>query len=156
MSIHFLEGCSEIPMYFSSLFTFTSCILVLWPFHIHCTLWLYIYDDDVCFLFTNLSMCCFFSIFIHMFLKYAILISVSHKMPWWVLFKVFQKDRLLNSTMPWTLFLQSFSIVCVRVRFCCITSTYELSDLRLLSWLVVLLWVCHGLPKEEIDKDIFM
>ena len=29
------------------------------------------------------------------------------------------------------------------------TSGYEFSDLRLLSWLFVLLWFCHGLPKEE-------
>ena len=51
------------------------------------------------------------------FFVYAILISISHMMPWWVLFKVFQKDRLWKSIMPWTLFLQSFSRVCVMIRF---------------------------------------
>ena len=39
--------------------------------------------------------------------------------------------------------------------FCNTASGYELSNLRLLSWLVVLLWFCHELPKEEIVKDIF-
>ena len=50
--------------------------------------------------FTYLYMCCFFSIFIHMFLIFVcnLIISVSHKMPWWVLFKVFQKYRLSKST----------------------------------------------------------
>ena len=39
--------------------------------------------------------------------------------------------------------------------FCNTTSGYELSNLGLLSWLVVLLWFCHELPKMEIVKDIF-
>ena len=39
--------------------------------------------------------------------------------------------------------------------FCNTTSGYKLSNLRLLSWLVVLLWLCHKLPKGEIVKDIF-
>ena len=39
------------------------------------------------------------------------------KMPWCVLFKVFQKYKLLKSFLPWTLFLQSFSRVCVRIDF---------------------------------------
>ena len=39
--------------------------------------------------------------------------------------------------------------------FCTSTSGYEFSDLRLLSWFICLLWFCHGLPKEEIVKDIF-
>ena len=39
------------------------------------------------------------------------------KMPWWILFKVFQKYRFSKSFMPWTLFLQNFSRVCVRIDF---------------------------------------
>ena len=39
------------------------------------------------------------------------------KMLWWVLFKVFHKYRLSKSFLPWTLFLQSFSRVCVRIDF---------------------------------------
>ena len=75
------------------------------------------------------------------------------KIPWCILFKVFQKDRLWKSIMPWTLFLQNFSRVCVRVRFFCIpTSGYEFSDLRLLSWFISLLWFCHWLPNGEIVR----
>ena len=50
--------------------------------------------------FTYLYMCCFFFIFIHMFLVLVCnLLFLRHtKMPWWVLFKVFQKYRLLKST----------------------------------------------------------
>ena len=40
--------------------------------------------------------------------------------------------------------------------FCNPTSGYEFSDLKLLSWFICLLWFCHGLPKREIVKDIFM
>ena len=71
--------------------------------------------------FTNLFMCCFFSLFMHMLscLLYAIFLFYT-KMPWWVLFKVFQKYRLSKSFLPWTLFLQSFWRVCVRIRFYCI------------------------------------
>ena len=39
--------------------------------------------------------------------------------------------------------------------FCNTTSGYELSNLRLLSGLVVLLWFYHGLPKGKIVEDIF-
>ena len=103
-------------------FTFTPCIPVLWPFDIHCTyllIYIYIYICW-CMLFTYLSMCCFFFLFIHMFLIYCMqsFIFLFHtKMPWWVLFKVFQKYRLSKSFLPWTLFLRSFSRVCVRIDF---------------------------------------
>ena len=90
---------------------------VLWPFiDIHCAyLFLYI---DVCFSFTYLFMCCFFSPFIHMFLILVcnLLFLFHTKIPWWVLFKVFQKYRLSKSTCH-NLFLQSFSRVCVRIDF---------------------------------------
>ena len=65
-----------IFFYFSS--TFTSCILVLWPFDIHCTyIWIYI---CWCMLFTYLNTCCFFSLFMHMILIYCMqsFISISH------------------------------------------------------------------------------
>ena len=106
--------------------------------------------------FTYLFMCCFFSLFIHMFLIYCMqsFIFLFHtKMSWWVLFKVFQIHRLLKSFQPWILFLQSFSRVCVRIRFCCI-------QLVSMSWVIYdfshmficLLWFCHGLPKGEIVR----
>ena len=51
--------------------------------------------------FTYPYMCCFFSFFIHMFLITYVcnLLFLFHtKMPWWVLFNVFQKYRLSKST----------------------------------------------------------
>ena len=146
-------------MYFS-FFLSLLLALVYWSCHHFTYIVLdgYIYMMMMYVFFSPISPCVFSFLSLYIcFLCMQSFISVLYKMPWWVLFKVFQKDKLLKSTMPWTLFLQSFSKVCVRVRFCCVTtSSYELSDLRLLSWLVVLLWFCHGLPKREIIRDIFM
>ena len=108
-------------LFFSFLLdTLSFCTLVLWPFSDtkHCIYPWYIFDDVVI-IFTYPFICCFFSLFIHMFLIYVCnLLFIFHtKMPWWVFFKVFQKDRLSKSSMPWTLFLQKFSRVCVRVEF---------------------------------------
>ena len=98
------------------------CALVLWPFSDskHCIYLWYIWW--CCYHFTYLSMCCFFSLFIHMFLIIVcnLLFLFHTKMPWWVLFKVFQKYRLSKSIMPWALILQSFSRFCARIRFYCI------------------------------------
>ena len=101
----------------------------------------------------SLHMLFLFSLYIHVSLCMQSLFLFHTKMPWWLLFKVFQKDKLSKSIMSWTLFLQSFSRVCVRVRFFCIpTSGYEFSDLRLLSWFICVLWLCHGLPNGEIVR----
>ena len=105
--------------------------------------------------FTYLFMCYFFlSLYTcFLFIVGNLLFLFHTKIPWWVLFKVFQKDRLWKSIMPWTLFLQSFSRVCVRFRFFCIpTSDYEFSNLRLLSWFICSLWFCHRLLKREIVR----
>ena len=99
--------------------------------------------------FTYLFMCCFFSLFMHMLLIYCMqsFIFLFHtKMPWWVLFKVFQKYRLSKSFLPWTLFLQSFSRVCVRIRFYCIQQVI-ISLVIYESYFICLLWFCHELPK---------
>ena len=94
-----------------------------------------------------------FSLYTHVSLCMQSLFLSHTKMPWWVLFKVFLKNKLWKSIMPWTPFLQSFSSVYVRVRFFCIpTSGYEFSDLRLLSWFISLLWFCHRLPNGEIVR----
>ena len=106
--MYFLLFLLLLPHVYRSYDHLTYIVLIFW----------YIYD--VC-LFTYLSMCCFFSLFIHMFLYICNILFLFHtKMPWWVLFKMFQKDKLSKSTMPWTLSLQSFSKVCVRIRFYCI------------------------------------
>ena len=70
--------------------------------------------------FTYLYMCCFFSLLMHTLLiscMQSFIFLFHTKMPWWVLFKVFQKYRLSKSFLPWTLFLQSFSRVCVWIDF---------------------------------------
>ena len=90
------------------------------------------------------------------FFIYTIFISVSHMMPWWVLFKCFRKtscESLSCCELFSCKFFQEF-VVGINL-FCNTTSGYKLSNLRLLSWLVVLLWFCHGLPNGETVKDIF-
>ena len=57
------------------------------------------------------------SLYTCFFIICNILFLFHTKMPWWVLFKVFQKYRLSKSSIPWTLFLQNFSRVCVRVDY---------------------------------------
>ena len=49
-----------------------------------------------------------FSLYTHVSYVCNLLFLFHTKMPWWVLFKVFQKYRLSKSIMPWTLFLQNF------------------------------------------------
>ena len=90
------------------------------------------------------------------FFMYAIFISVSHMMPWWVLFKFFRKTGCESRLCHELSSCKVFQEFVVGIDFLCnTTSGYEFSDLRLLSWLFVLLWFCHGLPKEEIVRDIF-
>ena len=121
---------SFIFRYIILLYTDLATTIDLW--HTLYLFLIYIYDDVCCF--SPLSMCCFFSLFIHIFLYVCNLLFLFHtKMSWWVLFKVFQKDRLSKSIMPWTLFLQSFSRVCLRIRFYCIQQ-------------VIMSWVIYTIP----------
>ena len=125
------ERCSEdiCTFLFFILDTLSFCIPVLWPFidNIHCTFISYIYIYMmmmyvVIHLSLHVCVCvCFsLSLFKHMFLYVCNPLFLFHtKIPWWVLFQVFQKDRLSKSIMSWTFFLQSFSRVCVRIRFYC-------------------------------------
>ena len=81
-----------------------------------------------------LSLCTCF-----LFIVCNILFLFHTKMPWWVLFKVFQKYRFSKSIFPWPLFLQSISRVCVRIRFYCIQQMH-------MSWVIYdfshILFVC--------------
>ena len=80
------EGCSKDFCIFSSLSLLDTLSLIYWSYD-HMTyivlifdLYIYIYIYiDVCY-FTYLSMCCFFSFFIHMFLIKCMqsIIFVSH------------------------------------------------------------------------------
>ena len=62
--------------------------------------------------FSFLSLCtCFLLIVCNLLLLF------HTKMPWWFLFKMFQKYMLSKSFLPWTFFLQSFLRVCFRIDF---------------------------------------
>ena len=159
-SVFVYEGCSEdifsFLYFLDTLFLLCdskSCTLI--------DIYIYIYILRLLlYSFTYFFMCCFFSLFMHMLFIYCMqsFIFLFHtKMPWWVLFKVFQKYRLSKSFLPWTLFLQSFSSVCVRIKFYCIQQVY-------ISWVfydfsrmfICLLWFCHGLPNERLLGHIWI
>ena len=86
---------------------------------IYCTYLLYILMYVS---FTYPYMCCFFSLFMHMLLILVCnLLFLFHvKMPWWVLFKVFQKYRLSKST-------------CNKLSFCKVFQEFVLGYILLYS-----------------------
>ena len=99
--------------------------------------------------FTYLFMCFFFPLFMHMLLincMQSLLFLLHTKMPWWVLFKVFQKYRWSKSFLPWTLFLQSFSGVCVRIGFI-VFNKWVWAEWFMTSLICSFVWFCHGLLK---------
>ena len=83
-------------------------------------IYIYIYDEVVIIvlspIFTSvvsfLFLCTCFLLFVC-----SLLFLFHTKMLWWVFLKEFQKYRLWKSLLPWTLFLQNFSRVCVRIDF---------------------------------------
>ena len=117
---------------------------------------IFIYDDDVCFS-SPTFICVVSSLSLYAcFFMYAIFISVLHMMPWWVCLSVSERQVVKVYHAMNSLLCKVFQEFVVGIDlFCNTTSGYKLSNLRLLSWLVVLLWFCHGLPKGEIIKDIF-
>ena len=80
-------------------FLYTGIVIII---NIHCTYLLYMLMYVS---FTYPYMCCFFFLFMHIFLitciqsllVYNLLFLFRKIMPWWVLFKVFQKYRLSKS-----------------------------------------------------------
>ena len=103
---------------------------IFFTFYIHCSyivianlvlILIYIYIYWGCYyyhspisscVFSFLSLCtCFLLIVCNLLLLF------HTKMPWWFLFKMFQKYMLSKSFMPRTLFLQNFSRFCVKVDF---------------------------------------
>ena len=81
-------------------------------FDIYIYILMYVYSSISSYVVSFLSLCTCFLLF-----ACNLLFLFHTKMSWWVLFKVFQKYKLSKSFLPWTLFLQSFSRVCVRVDF---------------------------------------
>ena len=136
-------------MYFSFfLVTLASCISVLWPFMTYIVLYFHIYDDDVCFSSpTSKCVVSFLSLYT-CFCMYAIFNSISHMMPWWVLFKCFRKTgceslpcHKLSSCEVFQEFVLGLDL------FCNPTSGYEFSDLRLLSWFICFVMVLSRIAK---------
>ena len=91
-------------------------LVTIWHTFISFDIYIYI----LMYVYSSISSCVVSLLFLcTCFLLFAcnLLFMFHIKMPWWVLFKVFQKYRLSKSFLPWTLFLQSFSRVCVRIDF---------------------------------------
>ena len=92
----------------------------------------------------------FLSLYTCFFIVCNLLFLFHTKMPWWVLFKVFQKYRLSKSSMPWTLFLQSFSRVCARIDFIVFNKWVWV------EWFMTFLicsFVCCGLSRIAKGRD---
>ena len=90
------------------------------------------------------------------FFIYAIFIFVSHMMHWWVLFKCFRKTGCETLSCRELFSCKVFQEFVVGIDlFCNTTNGYELSNLRLLSWLVFFVVVLLRIAKGEIVKDIF-
>ena len=136
------EGGSE-----EFLYLFFSFLSILDTLLLHCdsktcTHFLYMYWGCY-YILSPISSCVvsFLSLYTcFLFIVCNILFLFHTKMPWWVLFKVFQKYKLSKSFLPWTLFLQSFSRVCVRIRFYCIQQMIRSCDL----WFSHASFVCCG------------
>ena len=120
-SVYILRDVVRILCTF--LFFIFSYIILLYTGLVMTYLWstLYLFSFIYMFMYIvfHLSLNVLFLLYLytHVSLCKQSLFLFHTKMPWWVLFKVFQNDRLWKFTMPWTLFMQNFSRVCVRVRF---------------------------------------
>ena len=143
---HLVRGSVYLLVVLGAFFSllYTSLVTIF----TYIVLYFHIYNNDVCFSSpTSTRVVSVLSLYTCFFM-YTIFISVSHMMPWWVLFKCFRKTSCES--------LSCHEEFVVRIDlFCNTTSGYEFSDLRILSWLFVLLWFCHGLPKWEIVRNIF-
>ena len=147
----YIWGCSDdfcIFSFLSILDTLFLCILVLWPLDIHCT---YIWFIYILMYVIHLSFPCvvsFLSLYTCFLYDVCNFIFLFHtKMPWWVLFKVFQEYKFSKSLLA-----KFFKSLCYD-RFYCIQQVN-------MSWVfydffhmfICLLWFCHGLPKGEIVR----
>ena len=118
-------------------------------------IYVYIYIYDVVIIFTYLSMCCFFSLFIHMFLIFIVcnLLFLFHtKMPWRVLFKCFRKtgyESLLCHELSSCKVFQEFMLGLDFIVF---------NKWLWVQWFItslilhLFLWFCHGLPNGKIVR----
>ena len=139
----------------SFLFISDTLYLIYWScdhFDIHCNYTCFIYID-VCY--SPISQCVvsFLSLYTcFLYIVCNLLFLFQTKMPWWVLFKVFQKYRLSKSSCYELSSYKVFQVFVLGYILMYSISEYELNDLWLLSYLICLLWFCHGLPKGEIVR----
>ena len=155
MCIALRDVVRTLCILFSSFLILAPCISVLWPiYYIHCTLFSYMM---MMYVFLHLTLHVLFLFYLYTcFFMYTILISISHMMHWWILFKCFRKTSCESLSCHELFSCKVFQEFEIEIDLLCnTTSGYEFSDLWLLSWLFVLLWFCHGLPKEEIVRDEF-
>ena len=148
----YTQGCSEDLMYFIlfSLFQIHYIfILVLWPFW-H-TLYLYLHYILLMYVLSPIFTCVvsFLSLYTCFLSNVCNLLFMFHtKIPWWVLFKVFQKYRLSKSTYHKLSSCKIFQDFVIWKILLYLTSEYELSDLWLFSYVclfvVVLSWIAKG------------
>ena len=127
-----------------TIFTYIVLISNIYIYICVCVWWC------VSFSLTSTCVVSFLSLYTCLYM-YAIFISVSHMMPWWVLFKCFRKIGCESLTCHELSFCEVFQDFVVGLDlFCNSTSGYKSSDLILLLWFICLLWFCHGLPNGEI------
>ena len=134
----------------STLNTFISCTWVLWPLLIYIVLIFFI-----CWcMFLSPTLTCvvlffFFPLFMHILLIFVcnLLFLFHTKMPWWVLFKVFQKYRLSKSTCHKLSSCKVFQEFVLGWILLYLTSEYELSDLWLLSYVHLFVMVLSRIAK---------
>ena len=154
---HLVRGSVYLLVVLEASFSFlyTGLVTIFTYFVLIFDIYIYIYIYDVCFLHLPLHVLFFFSLYTHVSLCTQSLflfhtwcldefcLSVSER-------QVVKVYHAMNSFLA--KFFQEFI---VGIDLFCNTSGYEFSNLRLFSWLFVLLWFCHGLPKWKIVKDIF-
>ena len=130
---------------YTSLVTMFTYIVIIFDIYIY--IW-YMSSSP-----TSTCVVSFLSLYTYFFIVCNLLILFHTKMPWLVLFQVFQKYRLSKSSMLWTFFLQSFFKSLCEDRF------YYIQQVSI-SWVIYnfsymficLLWFCHRLPKGEIVR----
>ena len=147
---HLIRGSfylAVIRASFSLFFLYTSLVTIFTYIVFIFEIWIYIYIWW-CMSSSPTSTCVvsFLSLYTCFLFNVCNLIFLFHtKMLWWVLFKVFQKYRLSKSSMPWTLFLQSFLRVCIRVDFIVFNNwlwvEWFMPSLILHLFIVVLSWI---------------
>ena len=130
-----------LPYVYRSCDHLTYIVLIFWYIYIYIYIYMlmYVYSPISLCVVSFLSLCTCF-----LFIICNLLFLFHTKMLWWVLFKMFQKYRLSKSFLPWTLFLQSFSRVCVRIDFIIFNKWVWV------EWFMTSLWFCHDCQRGRL------